>query len=46
LVSALIGREMLLDIYQKAIASEYRFYSFGDAMVILPADKKKSIELD
>ncbi|MFN5953070.1 MAG: tRNA preQ1(34) S-adenosylmethionine ribosyltransferase-isomerase QueA [Dolichospermum sp.] len=46
LVSALIGREMLLDIYQKAIASEYRFYSFGDAMVILPADKKKGIELD
>ncbi len=46
LVSALIGRERLLDIYQEAIASEYRFYSFGDAMVILPADKKKSIELD
>ncbi|MFN7500098.1 MAG: tRNA preQ1(34) S-adenosylmethionine ribosyltransferase-isomerase QueA [Dolichospermum sp.] len=46
LVSALIGREMLLDIYQKAIASEYRFYSFGDAMVILPADKKKGIKLD
>lgn len=46
LVSALIGREVLLDIYQKAIASEYRFYSFGDAMVILPADKKKSIKLD
>lgn len=46
LVSALIGREMLLDIYQKAIASEYRFYSFGDAMVILPTDKKKSIKLD
>ena len=45
LVSALIGRERLLDIYQEAIASEYRFYSFGDAMVILPADKKKSIKL-
>ena len=46
LVSALIGRDRLLDIYQEAIASEYRFYSFGDAMVILPADKKKSIKLD
>lgn len=46
LVSALIGRERLLDIYQEAIASEYRFYSFGDAMVILPTDKKKSIKLD
>jgi S-adenosylmethionine:tRNA ribosyltransferase-isomerase len=46
LVSALIGRDRLLDIYQEAIASEYRFYSFGDAMLILPADKKKSIKLD
>jgi S-adenosylmethionine:tRNA ribosyltransferase-isomerase len=46
LVSALIGRDRLLDIYQEAITSEYRFYSFGDAMVILPADKKKSIKLD
>jgi S-adenosylmethionine:tRNA ribosyltransferase-isomerase len=39
LVSALIGRTRLLDIYQEAIASEYRFYSFGDAMVILPEGK-------
>ncbi len=36
LVSALIGRERLLNIYQEAIASRYRFYSFGDAMLILP----------
>jgi S-adenosylmethionine:tRNA ribosyltransferase-isomerase len=36
LVSALIGRERLLEIYQEAIASRYRFYSFGDAMLILP----------
>ncbi|MDJ0620624.1 MAG: tRNA preQ1(34) S-adenosylmethionine ribosyltransferase-isomerase QueA [Calothrix sp. MO_192.B10] len=36
LVSALIGRERLLNIYQQAIASGYRFYSFGDAMLILP----------
>ena len=36
LVSALIGRQRLLNIYQEAIASQYRFYSFGDAMVILP----------
>jgi S-adenosylmethionine:tRNA ribosyltransferase-isomerase len=36
LVSALIGRQRLLNIYQEAIASRYRFYSFGDAMLILP----------
>ncbi|MGB5962421.1 MAG: tRNA preQ1(34) S-adenosylmethionine ribosyltransferase-isomerase QueA [Coleofasciculaceae cyanobacterium] len=36
LVSALIGRQRLLDLYNHAIASEYRFYSFGDAMLILP----------
>jgi S-adenosylmethionine:tRNA ribosyltransferase-isomerase len=43
LVSALIGRERLLDLYQEAITSEYRFYSFGDAMLILP--EGKSIKL-
>ncbi|MDZ8028777.1 MAG: tRNA preQ1(34) S-adenosylmethionine ribosyltransferase-isomerase QueA [Nostoc sp. DedQUE01] len=36
LVSALIGRQRLLNIYNEAIASRYRFYSFGDAMLILP----------
>jgi S-adenosylmethionine:tRNA ribosyltransferase-isomerase len=36
LVSALIGRQRLLDLYQEAIAQRYRFYSFGDAMLILP----------
>lgn len=36
MVSALMGRQRLMDIYQDAIANEYRFYSFGDAMLILP----------
>ncbi|MBD2437936.1 tRNA preQ1(34) S-adenosylmethionine ribosyltransferase-isomerase QueA [Nostoc sp. FACHB-110] len=40
LVSALIGRKRLLKIYQEAIASRYRFYSFGDAMLILPEAKE------
>jgi S-adenosylmethionine:tRNA ribosyltransferase-isomerase len=36
LVGAMIGRQRLLDLYQDAIAHDYRFYSFGDAMLILP----------
>lgn len=37
LVSALIDRQRLLNIYNQAIAFGYRFYSFGDAMLILPS---------
>ncbi len=36
LVAAKIGIERLHAAYNSAIASEYRFYSFGDAMFILP----------
>ncbi len=39
LVSALIGRQRLLNLYQVAIDEQYRFYSFGDAMLILPEAK-------
>ncbi|MCW5877601.1 MAG: tRNA preQ1(34) S-adenosylmethionine ribosyltransferase-isomerase QueA [Anaerolineales bacterium] len=35
LVSAFVGRELILQTYQEAIAQEYRFYSFGDAMLIV-----------
>jgi S-adenosylmethionine:tRNA ribosyltransferase-isomerase len=35
LVSAFIGRERLLSLYEDAIAHHYRFYSFGDAMLII-----------
>jgi S-adenosylmethionine:tRNA ribosyltransferase-isomerase len=36
MISAMIGRSRVLDLYQEAIAQQYRFYSFGDAMLILP----------
>ena len=36
LVSALIGRERLLDLYEQAKAEGYRFFSYGDAMWIAP----------
>ncbi len=35
LVSALAGRENVLNAYNKAVEERYRFFSFGDAMLIL-----------
>ena len=35
LVSALAGREHVLNAYRTAVDNEYRFFSFGDAMFIL-----------
>lgn len=34
LVSALAGRDFILDSYKKAVEEKYRFFSFGDAMFI------------
>jgi len=35
LISALMGREEALRVYREAVAQKYRFFSFGDAMLIL-----------
>ncbi len=35
LVSALAGRELILSAYQEAVRERYRFYSYGDCMLIL-----------
>ena len=35
LISALAGREFVMKAYQTAIEQEYRFFSFGDAMLII-----------
>jgi len=35
LVSALGGREQVLEAYRQAVAERYRFYSYGDAMLIV-----------
>jgi len=36
LVSALVGRERILALYHEAIEQKYRFYSYGDSMLLLP----------
>jgi S-adenosylmethionine:tRNA ribosyltransferase-isomerase len=35
LVSAFAGRQRLLDAYMEAVRRQYRFYSYGDAMLIM-----------
>ncbi len=35
LVSALAGRDLILEAYRQAIAARYRFFSYGDAMLIV-----------
>ncbi len=37
LVSALMGLEVMREAYAHAIAADYRFYSYGDSSLLLPA---------
>ena len=41
LVSALAGREHILNAYEEAIREKYRFFSFGDAMFIADVKGEK-----
>ena len=36
LVSALMGRERMMGVYQHAISERYRFFSYGDASLLIP----------
>ncbi len=40
LVCAFAGQKVMLDAYRHAVAQRYRFFSYGDAMLILPAGAK------
>jgi len=35
MVSAFAGRELIMKAYNEAIEKRYRFYSYGDAMLII-----------
>jgi S-adenosylmethionine:tRNA ribosyltransferase-isomerase len=37
LVSALMGRDRIMEIYQHALAANYRFFSYGDASLLFPS---------
>lgn len=43
LVSAFIGKETIMNAYQEAINNDYRFYSFGDAMLIMSNNEVKHV---
>ncbi len=42
LVSALMGQDAIETIYAHAIASGYRFFSYGDASLLIPPERRKT----
>lgn len=44
LVSALAGREQVMEAYQQAVKEKYRFFSFGDAMLIADVKSDKTLK--
>jgi len=41
LVSALAGHERIMEAYRHAVRQNYRFFSYGDAMLILPGESQE-----
>ena len=42
LVAALVGRRRVLRLYEEAVRERYRFFSYGDAMLLLGAASPES----
>jgi len=42
LVAALMGRDTIARIYDHAVAHGYRFFSYGDASLLIPAPESDS----
>lgn len=42
LVAALAGYDVVMQAYREAISEGYRFYSYGDSMLVWPATKERS----
>ena len=46
LVSAFAGQDFVLEAYRQAVVERYRFFSYGDAMLVLSSSAPVSEQLD